>query len=124
MAATAMEEARHIPLISSITYGLHKILPFLLILLLWISVYRWSHQKRKGPKTWPIIGATIELLRNYERMHDWLAEYLSESKTVVVPLPFTTYTYIADPVNVEHVLKVNFANYPKVRTRPLRRLVI
>ncbi|GAU39402.1 hypothetical protein TSUD_323500, partial [Trifolium subterraneum] len=35
------------------------------------------------------------------------------SKTVVVPMPFTTYTYIADPVNVEHVLKTNFSNYPK-----------
>jgi hypothetical protein len=29
-------------------------------------------------------------------------------------MPFTSYTYIADPVNVEHVLKTNFTNYPKV----------
>ncbi|TQD78229.1 hypothetical protein C1H46_036174 [Malus baccata] len=29
-------------------------------------------------------------------------------------MPFTTYTYIADPANAEHVLKTNFANYPKV----------
>ncbi|KAG4937928.1 hypothetical protein JHK82_045737 [Glycine max] len=28
-------------------------------------------------------------------------------------MPFTTYTYIADPANVEHVLKTNFNNYPK-----------
>ncbi|XP_024975972.1 cytochrome P450 704B1 [Cynara cardunculus var. scolymus] len=50
---------------------------------------------------------------NYDRMHDWLVNYLSKSSTVVVPMPFTTYTYIADPANVEHVLKTNFANYPK-----------
>ncbi|KAG2380069.1 Cytochrome P450 704B1 Long-chain fatty acid omega-hydroxylase [Vigna angularis] len=30
-------------------------------------------------------------------------------------MPFTTYTYIADPNNVEHVLKTNFNNYPKGR---------
>ncbi|XVF85902.1 hypothetical protein PTKIN_Ptkin17bG0155200 [Pterospermum kingtungense] len=82
----------------------------------WIFIYRWNQRHKKGPKTWPLIGAAIEQLMNYDRMHDWLVEYLSESKTVVVPMPFTTYTYIADPVNVEHVLKTNFANYPKGET--------
>lgn len=57
----------------------------------------------------------MEQLVNYERMHDWLVEYLSKSRTVIVPMPFTTYTYIADPANVEHILKNNFANYPKVK---------
>jgi hypothetical protein len=47
-------------------------------------------------------------------MHDWLVEYLSKHRTVTVDMPFTSYTYIADPVNVEHVLKTNFTNYPKV----------
>ncbi|KAF2298875.1 hypothetical protein GH714_028497 [Hevea brasiliensis] len=74
---------------------------------------RWNQRNKKGPKTWPIVGAAIEQLVNYERMHDWLVEYLSKLRTVVVPMPFTTYTYIADPANVEHVLKTNFANYPK-----------
>ncbi|KAI3984810.1 hypothetical protein MKX01_039427 [Papaver californicum] len=50
---------------------------------------------------------------NYDRMHDWLANLLTESKTVKVPMPFTTYTYIADPANVEYVLKTNFNYYPK-----------
>ena len=80
----------------------------------WIFIYRWNQRNKKGPKTWPLIGAAIEQLMNYDRMHDWLVRYLYESKTVVVPMPFTTYTYIADPANVEHVLKTNFANYPKV----------
>ncbi|XP_054823346.1 cytochrome P450 704B1 [Prosopis cineraria] len=79
----------------------------------WIVIHRWSQRKKKGPKTWPILGAAIEQLMNYERMHDWLFTYLSQSKTVVVSMPFTTYTYIADPANVEHVLKTNFNNYPK-----------
>ncbi|KAG8475644.1 hypothetical protein CXB51_032588 [Gossypium anomalum] len=82
----------------------------------WIFVYRWNQRNKKGPKTWPLIGAAFEQLINYDRMHDWLVEYLSASKTVVVPMPFTTYTYIADPANVEHVLKTKFANYPKGET--------
>ncbi|XP_050372932.1 cytochrome P450 704B1 [Argentina anserina] len=83
------------------------------VVLSWIIIHRWSHRNRKGPKTWPLVGAAIEQLVNYNRMHDWIAKYLSESNSVVVPMPFTTYTYIADPANVEHVLKTNFANYPK-----------
>lgn len=87
--------------------------------LSWILlIHWWSQKNQRGPKTWPFVGAAIEQLVNYDRMHDWLVNYLSELKTVVVPMPFTTYTYIADPANVEHVLKTNFANYPKVR-RPM-----
>ncbi|CAO2828758.1 unnamed protein product [Amaranthus hypochondriacus] len=81
--------------------------------LSWVWIHRWSQRNKVGPKTWPLIGAAVEQLMNYDRMHDWLVGYLSKSKTVVVPMPFTTYTYIADPVNVEHVLKNNFPNYPK-----------
>ncbi|KAK9935122.1 hypothetical protein M0R45_022236 [Rubus argutus] len=83
------------------------------MVLSWIIIHRWSQRNRKGPKTWPLVGAAIEQLMNYNRMHDWLVTYLSESNSVVVPMPFTTYTYIADPANVEHVLKTNFPNYPK-----------
>ncbi|WJX86624.1 long-chain fatty acid omega-monooxygenase [Trifolium repens] len=79
----------------------------------WIFIHRWNQRNKKGPKTWPFLGAAIEQLMNYDRMHDWLVQYFSMSKTVVVPMPFTTYTYIADPINVEHVLKTNFNNYPK-----------
>lgn len=81
---------------------------------LWIFIHRWNQRNAKGPKTWPIVGAAIEQLMNYDRMHDWLVKYLSELRTVVVPMPYTTYTYIADPANVEHILKSNFTNYPKV----------
>ncbi|CAK9136316.1 unnamed protein product [Ilex paraguariensis] len=83
------------------------------MILSWIFFHRWQQRHTKGPKTWPLVGAAIEQLMNYDRMHDWLLKYLAESRTVVVPMPFTAYTYIADPVNVEHVLKTNFSNYPK-----------
>ncbi|CAN6307871.1 unnamed protein product [Urochloa humidicola] len=93
--------------------GLHKYIAIFLVVLSWILVHKWSLRKQKGPRSWPVIGATVEQLRNYHRMHDWLVEYLSKDRTVTVDMPFTSYTYIADPVNVEHVLKTNFTNYPK-----------
>ncbi|THU69827.1 hypothetical protein C4D60_Mb08t18510 [Musa balbisiana] len=84
------------------------------VIILWCPVHLgWKQRHQRCPKTWPVIGSTIEQLKNYDRMHDWLAGYLSESKTVTVSLPFKSYTYIADPASVEHVLKTNFANYPK-----------
>lgn len=85
------------------------------MILSWLFIHRWSQRNKKCPKTWPLVGAAIEQLMNYEQMHDWLVKYLSQLRTVVVPMPFTTYTYIAHPANVEHVLKTNFANYPKVQ---------
>jgi long-chain fatty acid omega-monooxygenase len=112
-----MEEAHITPATPSPFFplaGPHKYIALLLVVLSWILVQRWSLRKQKGPRSWPVIGATVEQLRNYHRMHDWLVEYLSRHRTVTVDMPFTSYTYIADPVNVEHVLKTNFTNYPKV----------
>ncbi|WOL01040.1 Cytochrome P450 [Canna indica] len=94
-------------------FGFHICCAFALVSLSWIFIHRWRQMNIKSPKTWPFIASTIEQLINYERMHDWLTEYLAKSKTVTVKLPFKSYTYIADPVNVEHVLKTNFRNYPK-----------
>lgn len=111
-----MKEEMGVSLLSSSSEGSYNmgILMIACLALSWIFIHRWNQRNKKGPKTWPIVGAAIEQLVNYDRMHDWLVEYLSELKTVVVPMPFTTYTYISDPANVEHVLKTNFANYPKV----------
>ncbi|VAI09292.1 unnamed protein product [Triticum turgidum subsp. durum] len=111
-----MEEA-HLGMPSTTAFfplaGFHKFMAIFLVFLSWILVHWWSLRKQKGPRSWPVIGATLEQLRNYYRMHDWLVEYLSKHRTVTVDMPFTSYTYIADPVNVEHVLKTNFNNYPK-----------
>ncbi|KAJ6689981.1 hypothetical protein OIU85_006283 [Salix viminalis] len=110
-----MEEDKNLPLVSSNSdgYSLGMVLLLACMVLSWIFIHRWNQRHKKGPKTWPFVGAAIEQFMNYNRMHDWLVKYLSELRTVVVPMPFTTYTYIADPANVEHVLKNNFANYPK-----------
>lgn len=110
------ERKNHLVVSSSQTQNEHMGLLLVVICMVvsWIFIHRWNQRNKKGPKTWPLVGAAIEQLMNYDKMHDWLVNYLSEKKTVVVPMPFTTYTYIADPANVEHILKANFTNYPKV----------
>ncbi|KAI3959353.1 hypothetical protein MKW98_018943 [Papaver atlanticum] len=105
-------------LFSSSSSNLHEykiqISTFLIgILFAYIFLHRWNQRNIKGPKSWPIIGAIIELQMNLHRMHDWLTDYFVESKTFRVQLPNITITFISEPANVEHVLKTNFNNYPK-----------
>ncbi|KAG6429725.1 hypothetical protein SASPL_107778 [Salvia splendens] len=83
------------------------------ILFAWAFLHRVKQRGIIGPKTWPLLGSAIEQLMNYDVMHDWILNYLMASRTVVVPMPFSTYTYIAHPADVEHVLKTSFNNYPK-----------
>lgn len=113
-----MEEASQV---SNVFFSSLMFIALATVIFSWLLIQTFNQTNKKGPKTWPIIGATIEQLKNYDRMHDWLAEYLAKWKTITVSMPSTTYTYIADPANVEHVLKTNFTNYPKVKT--LRTLV-
>lgn len=48
-------------------------------------------------------------------LQDWLTDqYRQHGGTVLVPIPFDSLTYVADPRCVEHMLKTNFKNYPKV----------
>lgn len=80
----------------------------------YLSVYRWLQRHRKGPKSWPLLGSSLEQLLNFERLHDWIQGYFEKADTVTVPMPFGfSYTYTTNPDNVEYILKSNFANYPK-----------
>ncbi|KAI5081953.1 hypothetical protein GOP47_0001696 [Adiantum capillus-veneris] len=81
---------------------------------IYFFLYRWSQRNTVGPKSWPLLGASIEQLRNYERLHDWVLQYLEKADTIHVPMPFGySYTYTANPDNVEYILKSNFSNFPK-----------
>ncbi|CAM6059923.1 unnamed protein product [Sphagnum tenellum] len=71
-------------------------------------------RKKRAPIKWPLLGSLVEVLWNYHRYNDWLVPYLQKASTMRVDLPAgLTYTYTVDPLNVEHILKNNFANYPK-----------
>jgi len=85
----------------------------------WLCWYRWSQRHCKGPKTWPVVGVLIEVVANWNRIHDWMTEYLYRAHTIQSHAGFGfTGLVTVDPANVEHIMKTNFANYPKVLPLP------
>lgn len=83
----------------------------------WLWWYRWSQRHCTGPKAWPIIGVLPEASANFLRIHDWITDFLYKGHTLRVNVGFGfNFLMTVDPANVEHIMKTNFANYPKVRT--------
>ncbi|KAG2561918.1 cytochrome P450 94B3-like [Panicum virgatum] len=87
-----------------------------LLLLLYSVRLRsgWSHGH--GPRSFPVIGCLVAFYQNRFRLLDWYTELLAASptQTIVVDRLGARRTVVtANPVNVEHILKGNFGNYPK-----------
>ncbi|CAI5735867.1 unnamed protein product [Hyaloperonospora brassicae] len=68
------------------------------------------------PSKIPVLGNTIDLLMNAERMHDWIADHILSCHGE----PFTLrllgkddMMFIAKPEHIEQVLKTQFSNFPK-----------
>lgn len=81
----------------------------------WLWCYRWFQRNTTGPKAWPLVGALPEIQHNWGNLHDYLTSFFSEStRTVILPLGGSTGVFTTDPESVEHILKTNFSNYPKV----------
>ncbi|KDP25417.1 hypothetical protein JCGZ_20573 [Jatropha curcas] len=87
--------------------------------LLWWKIYSRS---LNGPSVWPLLGSLPGLIKNSNRMHDWIADNLRSSggtyQTCICAIPFLArkqglVTVTCDPKNVEHILKARFDNYPK-----------
>jgi jasmonoyl-L-amino acid 12-hydroxylase len=86
------------------------------LLLLYSVRFRsgWSHGN--GPRSYPVIGCLVDFYKNRWRLLDWYTELLAASptQTIVVDRLGARRTVVtANPVNVEHILKSNFGNYPK-----------
>ena len=91
---------------------------FVLMTTLICSLYiLWAYEKSssRDPKTWPILGAQLEIRRNYEHLLDWITSFFTDDhRTVRIRLLARTSFLTVDPANVQHILKSNFSNYPKV----------
>ncbi|KAJ6426021.1 hypothetical protein OIU84_026575 [Salix udensis] len=96
----------------------------ILLLLFFLSLYSYLYalfsSKKKpastGFKAYPILGALPEFVRNRHRFLEWTTEILSHcpANTAVFRRPGKVHGIItASPLNVEHILKTNFENYPK-----------
>ncbi|GMN68988.1 hypothetical protein TIFTF001_038038 [Ficus carica] len=91
---------------------------FLFLVLISLSLYFYSSTKRStntGFKNHPIVGTLPEFLTNRHRIFDWMAEDLAAcpTNTSVFHRPGRNGVVTANPLNVEHILKTNFENYPK-----------
>jgi fatty acid omega-hydroxylase len=66
---------------------------------------------------WPLLRMLPSMLANMDRYYDWITELLlSNAGSYHFRGPMFTNMNIfftADPRNIEHVLRSNFANYPK-----------
>ncbi|PKU62118.1 cytochrome P450 86A8 [Dendrobium catenatum] len=76
----------------------------------------------RGPRVWPLVGSLPGLVRNAERMHEWIADNLRRTggtyQTCICAVPLLArrqglVTVTCDPRNLEHILKTRFDNYPK-----------
>ncbi|KAJ7976551.1 Cytochrome P450 [Quillaja saponaria] len=72
--------------------------------------------KNYGFKTYPLLGALPEFLMNRHQFLEWTTKVLANcpTNTAVFHRPGGVHGVItANPLNVEHMLKSNFENYPK-----------
>ncbi|XP_038709208.1 cytochrome P450 86A8 [Tripterygium wilfordii] len=87
--------------------------------MLWFTLIKRS---LKGPRVWPLLGSLPGLIQNCDRLHDWICDNLRACggtyQTCTCAIPFLAkrqglVTVTCDPINLEHVLKTRFDNYPK-----------
>lgn len=88
----------------------------LLFLSLLISLIQRNFDSANGPPTYPIIGCLFSFYKNRRRLLHWYTELMTSSPTksiVISRLGSRRIIVTGNPENVEHILKTNFANYPK-----------
>ena len=85
-----------------------------------IGTWIWMCRRRRnqiitaGPKSWPLLGSTLELTANFHRLFDWLTDYAMHFPTFEAKYIGFRLLFTVDPANVEHIMKTNFSNYVKV----------
>ncbi|CAK9156618.1 unnamed protein product [Ilex paraguariensis] len=98
------------------------LLSFVVAYMLWFNTITRSLSGSKGPRVWPLLGSMPGLIKNANRMHDWIAANLQACggtyQTCICAIPFLArkqglVTVTCDPKNLEHILKLRFDNYPK-----------
>ncbi|KAA8517897.1 hypothetical protein F0562_015371 [Nyssa sinensis] len=94
---------------------------FIFVFSLYLFYFFFLKPKRKqtttpGFKVYPVVGNLPEFLQNRHRFLEWTTEVLARcpTNTAVFPVPSGVYGVVtANPLNVEHMLKIRFDNYPK-----------
>ncbi|KAM3202051.1 hypothetical protein T459_09090 [Capsicum annuum] len=77
-----------------------------------------SKKNQVYPKSYPLIGCSLEFIRNRARIIQWTSEIFDKlsSSTYTLELPLGRHVVCTkDPSNVKHILKTRFNNYHKER---------
>ncbi|OVA05298.1 Cytochrome P450 [Macleaya cordata] len=75
-----------------------------------------SSSTSKLPRSYPLIGSSLAISANRERLNPWIAEVLSHCPTGTYVLQRSLgarQVFTANPANVQHILKSQFFLYPK-----------
>lgn len=62
----------------------------------------------------PVAGSVFNMLIHFNHLYDYFTSIARKRKTFRFITPGHSEVYTTDPVNVEYMLKTNFANYVKV----------
>lgn len=92
-------------------------LKFSLVFLSFFLFWNIFRNKSGTPTNWPLVGMLLPLLRNVNRIHDWVSEILETSQlSFLFKGPWFTNMEMlvtVDPANIHHIMTKNFSNYPK-----------
>ncbi|KAF8751318.1 hypothetical protein HU200_012199 [Digitaria exilis] len=94
------------------------LLPLLLPLLCFLFLRQDPKKQPRahGLKAYPLLGTLPHFVKNQHRLLDWCTDVIKRDPTHTLSfqaLRLTGGVITANPANVEHILKTNFANYPK-----------
>lgn len=85
-------------------------------LIFFISRNNFRRFTFKKAKHHVIAGTVLDMLFNFQKLHDYMTDVSRKHKTYRLLSFFRSELYTVDPVIVEYILKTNFANYVKVET--------
>ncbi|XP_068659861.1 cytochrome P450 CYP94D108-like [Aristolochia californica] len=100
------------------------LLPSLFFFLIFVYLLAYFHgckystvnANAGGFRSYPIVGFLPDFIKNRHRILDWITEVLilQPTNTLLLQRPGDSDGIItANPMNIEHMLKTNFENYPK-----------
>lgn len=92
------------------------IIPLLFFIFSKLKTISKTASTSKIPKSYPILGSYLTILKNKDRYVQWTAEIVTSTPNLTFPLDRNFGRRIiitANPANVEHILKTHFHNYDK-----------
>lgn len=85
-----------------------------MIALLTALLLRYFKELMSNDHQSPVVGSTLNMMINFNNLFDYMTLIAKKHRTFRFVTPTHSEVYIADPINVEHILKSNFPNYTKV----------